>query len=83
MEKQLIFLHCFEFSLGDSKGLKSCISIHLFAEMAKYSGFTKASDLAVLEKGEQHNAPKHRSYSPQKPDIPMPKLAEFTATSAG
>lgn len=41
MEKQLIFLHCFEFSLEDSKGLKSCISIHLFAGTAKYSGFTQ------------------------------------------
>lgn len=41
MEKQLIFLHCFEFSLEDSKGLKSSISIHLFAEAAEYSGFTQ------------------------------------------
>lgn len=65
MEKQLIFLHCFKFSLEASKGLKSCIFYTLVCRDGKMWWIhTKASDLAVLEKGDLRNAPKHCSFSP-------------------
>lgn len=84
MEKQLIFLHCLEFSLEVSKGLKSYISIHLFAEKANVDSH-KSLGFGSIGKTGSVQCPE--VLTDQKARHPkgslMPKLGELTATSGG